>query len=362
MRSLLCAAAALAALAAPHLAAAQDSGASFRPRFHGEIPMEVQTEVTFAADGDNERWLTGALIEPYVTLGLTDRLALETGLILEQVKGPEPGESAFFESHGLYVEQLKLTWTGEALSAYAGKFNPAFGIAWDKTPGIWNDEFTGDYEMTERLGLGGAAQIGGGRWGTHTFGAAAFFTDTTFLSGSVLTGRGKTDLSDGGPGNTEDLSSFTLTLDSETPASLAGLTTHLAFRHQAPGDRDPAGESENGFAAGARYEFPVGARYTAAIVGEYAGFSDFDAAPGDARYLTLGGEVVVDRRWDVHTTWTGRRLDPDGADSIDDHMILLGAGYNFDNGLRLDGGYLYKQEDDVDSHTIGTKLSYNFSF
>lgn len=303
------------------------------------------------------------MVEPYVTLGLTDRIALETGLIFEQVKGPEPGENGFFKAHGLYVEQLKLTWTGEALSAYVGKFNPVFGIGFDKTPGLWNDAFTGDYEMTEKLGAGGSATLGGGGFlGRNTLSASTFFADTTFLSGSVVTGRGKTSLDDGGPGNTEDLSSFALALDTEAPAAAQGLATHLAFRHQAEGDKDVGGASENGFAVGATYEFPVGSRYGVSLAGEYAGFGDFDAAPGDARYWTLGGQVDIDTRWNVHATYASRSVDPDGADETDDDMILFGGGYAFSNGLQLDGGYLYMQEGEVDSHTVGTRLSYQFSF
>lgn len=300
-----------------------DSGGGFNPEFHADIPIEIKSELTYAADGDNERWLTDADIEPYLTLKLTDHIGVESGLVLEQVKGPDPGDTEFFSGHGLYVEQLKATWTGEALSAYAGKYNPVFGIAWGKAPGIWSDEFTEDYEMTERLGAGGAARFGGGAWGEHTLSAGTFFSDTSFLSGSLGTGRGRTSLSDGGASNTEDFSSFTLALDSKAPANIRGLETHAGFRHQAAGDKDPSGDSENGYALGATYEFPVQDRYAVALTGEYAGFSNFNAGPQDARYWTLGGQVKIDEKWNIDSTYTNRKTEPDSAAAIPSRIKFI---------------------------------------
>lgn len=339
-----------------------ETGSDFNWTFHAKVPIKVKSELTYAADGDNERWLTNADIKPYLTLGLTDHIGIETGLRLKQVRGPEPGDTEFFQSHGLYVEQLKLTWTGQALSAFAGKYNPVFGIGWDKTPGIWNDEFTINYKTAERLGLGGSAQFGEGVWGHHRLSAGTFFADTTFLSGSVGTGRGRRSLSDGGASNTEDFSSFTLALDSQAPANIQGLNTYMGFRHQSPGDKGPAGDSENGYALGATYEFPVQDRYSVFLIGEYAGFSNFRTAPSDAQYWTAGGKVTIDEKWNVESTYTNRKIDPDHGSDTTDHMFFLDGGYTFANGIHLDGGYLYKQESEVDSHTIGTRLLYNFSF
>lgn len=346
----------------PAAAMAQESDWGFKPSLSGEISAETQGEWTYAADDDNERWRLGGEANAYLTLGLTERIALETSLMFEQVEDHEAGEDDFFENHGAYVEELKLTWTGEALSAFAGKYNPAFGIAWDRAPGIWGDEFAGDYEMTERLGAGGGARFGGGSWGMHAVTAGAFFADTSFLSDSLGKSRGNLDLSDGGASNTEDLSSLAVALDSEGMAGVQGLSTHAALRHQSEGDEDSAGENETGYALGASYSFPVQERYEVALTGEYAGFDNFDAVREDRTYLTLGGEVTIDGKWTAHTTWTGRETEINGAEDDSDDMMTFGGGYRFDNGIKLDGGYLYKQESDIDSHTVGTKLSYDFSF
>lgn len=44
----------LATASLPFAAHAQD-GSAFRPRIHGEVPIEIQSDWTYAADGDNER-------------------------------------------------------------------------------------------------------------------------------------------------------------------------------------------------------------------------------------------------------------------------------------------------------------------
>lgn len=72
--------------------------------------------------------------------------------------------------------------------------------------------------------------------------------------------------------------------------------------------------------------------------------------------------MKIDEKWNIDSTYTNRKTEPDSAADISDHMFLLGGGYTFENKIHIDGGYLYKQESDLDSHTVGTRLTYDFSF
>ncbi len=104
-------------------------------------------------------------------------------------EAPEPGE-AYFEDIGVFVETLGLAYQFGAVTLFGGKFNPTFGIAWDVAPGIYGADLADDYELTERIGGGGAVTLGGGDFGRHTLTGQVFFLDTSVLSQSWGTESG----------------------------------------------------------------------------------------------------------------------------------------------------------------------------
>ena len=81
--------------------------------------------------------------------------------MFEPVQDPDPGDDRFLEDHGLYAEELFVNYETGHFAGYAGKFNPSFGTAWDLAPGIFGTDLAEDYEITERIGLGGALKFGG---------------------------------------------------------------------------------------------------------------------------------------------------------------------------------------------------------
>ena len=139
-----------------------------------------------------------ATIEPSIALQFSERFSLNTDLVIEPVRDRTADDDRFFEDHGLYAETLFLELTGQGWSLVAGKFNPAFGVAWDAAPGIYGTDFAEDYELTEKIGFGGALDVFGEGDGAHRVDAAVFFADTSPLSRSAFTDRGRTRKSSGG--------------------------------------------------------------------------------------------------------------------------------------------------------------------
>ena len=121
------------------------------------------------------------------TLQFNENFYIDGVAVFENIQDREPNESNFFDNEGIFIEEIKLNYERGAWGAFAGKFNPGFGIAWDYGRGIWGEDFAEDYEITERLGFGASYTFDTETYGSHTLTASTFFADTTFQSGSVIT-------------------------------------------------------------------------------------------------------------------------------------------------------------------------------
>lgn len=111
--------------------------ADFDPQLNGVILFEVQND--WAVDSEDRTAEVNTMttkIEPYFILSFNDRLSLEASFVIEQVQDPDPDDDTFFENEGIFAEEIKFVYSGDNWSAFAGKYNPTFGTAWDLAPGI----------------------------------------------------------------------------------------------------------------------------------------------------------------------------------------------------------------------------------
>lgn len=329
-----------------------------------DISIEIQNDRVIQSDDSlnevNDLYLT---IEPYLQLNLTNSLALHGGWVLEPIADPEPGEDRAFEDHGLYTEQVFAQYTrareGRSAQLFAGKFNPAFGIGWDLTPGLYGTDFAEDYEITERIGFGGRAVFEDERMGAVSITASTFFADTTFLSDSAINRRGQLRKSDGGVSNTEDFSSFSIAVDGEDMARLPGWQYHAAFLHQAAGVGDP--NDENGVAIGLSKSAELSGNRTVQVVGEIAFFDNLGGSTDDALYVTLGG-AFESGKWTLSGSYTARRLSVAGGADIDDDLVQISAGYAVRDGVGVEMGYRFTEVEQVEDHTVGVRLAIERSY
>lgn len=334
----------------------------FAPQLNGVVSFEIQNDWTFDADdSDAEINALYGTIEPYFILSFNDRIALEASLVFETVRDADPGENWEFGNEGLYAEELKLSYTGNNFTVYGGKFNPAFGSAWDMAPGLYGDELI-DYELKERLGFGGNYTLDTENAGYHTLTATTFFLDTSFLSESEVTHRGRADKSDGGMSNTEDLSSYSITLDSEWVGHVDGLNTHIGYYKQKAGDADTGLDDEHAFAIGANYTFDLTDDIETMVIGEWATIRNFEGDNVDATYYTAGIGFGLYENWNLGMSYTRRDKDVQGGPDVDDDMFQISGGYAFENGITFDVGYMYKEDDNDESNTLGALVGYSFEF
>ena len=207
------------------------STTSFAIDLDGQIGFEIQNDGGYDSDDpDNEQDQLSLKIEPEVTFGLAAGLSIYAHGVLQPVREAQPGESRYFGDNGFAIEDLFLAYETGRYAIQGGKFTPAFGIGWDVTPGIYGSGFAEDgYEFAERIGLAGSVGFGDSEIGSHKITAHGFFLDTSILSETLGRGRGTTDKEDGGPSNTEDLSSYAVTLDGEDVAGIKGLGYRVSY-------------------------------------------------------------------------------------------------------------------------------------
>ena len=133
-------------------------------------------------------------IEGGLSLGLSERLSVDSVVLIEIFDDPPPGQNSVFEDHALFAEELMVTYHGDSWSAFAGKFNTAFGTAWDLGPGIWGVDFPEDYEVAEKIGFGGSKTFESATGGAHTVYGSLYRADRSVLSESLVGNRGRVRL------------------------------------------------------------------------------------------------------------------------------------------------------------------------
>lgn len=329
----------------------------------GELSVEFETDTTFDSDDpDAELTDTYNTTELGVEVTFNRFLSGHGAFTFEPVLDPGPGEDRFFEDQGLYAEELFANVAlGRGVNIFGGKFNPAFGQAWDVAPGVYGVDFAEDYEIAERLGFGASMTRGNTGLGTVTLTGSVYHLDTSGLSRSAFTDRGRTSLADGGASNTEDLDSFALALDAAEVPSLGGANLHFAYRFQHKGMGVDDLEHEHGFVAGIN-----GSRSMNGVqfdwIGEIAHLDNAEGTRDSLWYFTVGGVATFADKYNIAVSYTGRPRDVSGASDLDDMLLQVSAGVELSNGWTLDAGYKYHVEDDVDNHTVGVLLAKSFSF
>lgn len=335
------------------------------PLIEGSFVFELESDGIFSDDGDDEFVDTFNTTEVALDVRFNSIFSLHTDITLEPVEAPNAGPRAlgddiFFEDHGFFFETLHLQADFEHFSVYGGKINPSFGSAWDVTPGLYGVDFAEDYEITERIGVGGSYTFKTASNGEHTINAATFFADTSGLSRSFGTNRGRTSEADGGASNTESFESFSVSIDGGEIEALPGFTYNAGFRFQTAGIGDF--DDEVGFVVGAVQEVELNDDVTLTLNGEVAYFENFDGGDADNLYATIGAGITYGK-WFGDAAFSVRDVSSNvGANDFTDLQFQAGIGREVFDKATLEVGYRFLREEDNDSHTIGAIFVYETDF
>ena len=296
--------------------------------------------------------------------------SIMANVISEQVIDPVPGENHLLTGLGTYVDVLQAQYDFENLSIWGGKIHPAFGRAWDVTPGLHCTDLAEAYDLAERIGGGASFSfVAGGL--SNKLQASAFTVDRTLLSESLFNNRGRTSLADGGAGNTSAASSFAVSLDgcigAETDSCYdeGEFGYQLAARYQKGGAG--ADGNELGFLGSVNKSFVMSDETTLRLLAEAAWFRNFDGSADNALMLT-GSAALETGAMTYSVAYSQQRnLVAVGANTTE-HLFDATAMYDLGESVSVAGehwslgaGYIFASADGENTQTVGLKLSTDFA-
>ena len=327
----------------------------------GALSFEIQAERIIS--GEREFTDPHIDVESSLTVAVARRITLNSGLAFEEVdpvveESTRSRRSRFLDNSGLYVQQLYLEWSNDAWSVHAGKFAPAFGLAWDSELGLYGDDFAGDYEITEQLGAGVRAPLTGDGEGTVSLSIDAFMVDTSGLASCMVTECVRPRRRDGGAGNTSWPRSFSVTLGAGALPALGGLGVQAGLLRRAGGDGEP--DDELGIALALTKAFVLDGGAAVEWTFEGARLNHFEAGTDDVTFLTAG--LAWQRnRWNVAIAGAMRDYGTKQGEDTRDTLLQLSAEYAFESGLSLEIGWRGGRGD-VANQTIGAVIAYGVEF
>lgn len=354
--------------------ALESGGLVWPPYVVGNLSIDLYNDYTFSADDPDEEindafgeFRLGALIF------LSQNLYLETGWLVDPVGAPIIGRNRFFDDHALKWGVLSLTYETEDFWVSAGKGPVRFGIAESVAPGIYGPDIASDfYAIKGRVGVGANYAINTENFGNHAIRAAVFTLDTSWLSTPFFSDFDRPSRSSGGAGNTNSLKNWSVSLDGGDFDALPGFQYHLAYVSQKTDKiRLPNGSEVPQNSIGDEHRFAVAATWSpislsdkvsVAPLLEYARLDNARGFDGRTEQYLTGSLSFQYDQWNVALAATAWEMDPAQGGSTSNLQGQISAGYTFKNGLTLEAGYRYLDEDDETSHTVGLALNYEIPF
>ncbi len=355
----------------------ESHGTPSKSGFYGDMHLQVfYDHVYSAAESDEE--IDEAYTHSHIEMGygFGNGLSVNTNIELEGEPaghdhgggGAElDGSNRYFEDTPLFVRELTINYDQEHFGLYAGKFDPVVSFDKHVMPGIYGYQIVDEYTVREKIGFGGYGRYNAGNLGTHRLDVSTFFADTTFLSNSVLYQRGDVAEEDGGVSNTEDFSSFAISLGgsdfhSDDSVIPEGLSYRVGFAHQAKGEGDEKDETR--FTVSGQYEHQFNEDWNGRLLGEIVHINHLNGeAPHDRTYYTAGAELGY-QQWIFGSTYTYvNNKNPDEPDeALNGEFFQASLAYRFDIGITLGAGYRFQEEEGERNHRLGAMVGYALSF
>jgi hypothetical protein len=268
---------------------------------------------------------------------------------------------ANFDENGFLVEEIKVQFENEDLRVFAGKFDPTFGTAWRKSKriGVFAAQMTEDYNLREKLGGGVTALLENSNITFNTF-----MNDTTGLSRSALSDRGRAPQNDGLAGNTGTLSSYSVAMEGENFLSVDDLFYNVGYRSLDVENITTLDQTkELGYVFGTEYLYRISRNSSLIPFAEVVKIKNFTGTRGrsaDYRTFALIGKYSS---WTTSVSFIQRDIKASLAGAtIKDRQLQFSVGYKFTDNLTIDVSRADMKENGDKAALVGAVVSYLYKF
>jgi hypothetical protein len=315
-------------------------------------------------------YLAGIKAESEFAIKFIDGLSVVGNIVTEPVIDAEPGVNQIFTGAGSYIDVLQVQYDTGDFSVWGGKIHPAFGRAWDVTPGLHGTDLAENYELAERLGAGAGYSFEGAGF-ANRLQANIFTVDRTLLSESIFNNRGRASLDDGGAGNTDGFSSIAAALEGcigaepESCYDEGSFGYQLAARYQLGGSTGDG--NELGLVASLNKAISLSEDTTIRLFGEFGWFRNYEASADNAVVMTVSGALETGPMT-YSLAYAQQRILVVGEADDSEQLFDATAMYALSDTVTIAGekwslgaGYTWARADEEDSHAIGLRLSSEFA-
>ncbi len=259
---------------------------------------------------------------------------------------------------GLLIEELKAQFENEDMKFFIGKFDPTFGTAWRKSKriGVFASQMTEDYNLREKLGAGITALLESSNITFNTF-----MNDTTGLSRSTISDRGRASKSNGIAGSTGTLSSYSFSFEGEDFLSFDNWYYNFGYRSLGV-DNLANRAREQGYVIGSEYLYKLGRNSSLIPFIEIVKIKNFTGERSrNADYTTL---AVIGKysSWTASASLIHRDIKYARATDTKDRQIQFSIGYKFTDNFTLDISRADIKEDGRKGALVGATVSYLYKF
>jgi hypothetical protein len=277
----------------------------------------------------------------------------------------DPAEDQYFEDHSLILEELTLVYAPRNLEMFGGKFNPTTSLDQHDIPGWYGYAVEEAYSILGRIGAGVAYTVDTEMFGSHRLEISSFFRDTTPLNQSILHGNNEPDSkNEGGIANTQDFSSWAISLAGEPLYKAIGDTIHelryvLAYARQDAGyGADSYHKNEDRFVMGGVYTVTFSENLQLKSVLEFKDFRNYQTHADNDLHMSTVGMSLFWKGWELGGSYS--KLDH--SDEPDGELIQASLGYLWASGLGISGGWKLENSGEEKTKSAGLMVSYHTHF
>ena len=342
------------------------------PNVEGSVFMQSRLGLVDEDSNSSASYKDGVdiSIEPKFSLNINNNWSVKTSWDISRIvdRSEDNGVNSVFidqnngynlNDYAIIVEELKADFKNEDLNFFFGKYNPAFGSAWDnsKRIGILTHDFTQDYELTEKIGFGFAALLDdGGSISVNTF-----FNDTTGLSNSAIHRRGRNRSDNNIAGNNNNLSSYSIAFSGNNLFDVDELRYNLGYR-DIDVESQYGYDNEKGMVAGLEYKMPISYRSYFIPFTEIAKVDNFGGIAGKDILYSTTSLVLEYSNWKLGFTGVIRDIKDNSSQDYTDNQLQYFLGYKFANSVMLDVSHIDLEQSDIETEVFAIALSYLYSF